>query len=413
MNSMQWGLPIAALALAACSFNGGVPFASAGDTSDADVSIADADPFAPDADPNVPDADLNVPDAQCDPGSGTHFDACAIPVAAGPLVIGADTVYDTDIPGFTTNPNSLPNPPSMTLTQTGQNAILISVTSFEIASGITLRVVGDLPLVVASAGAINIDGRLDLASRTGDLGAGYDSSLCSSNAAQPGLDDGGGASGGGGGGFGSGGGDGGEGDSNGQSSAGGEGGSALADPPLVVRGGCRGAIGGNADGLARAPGSGGGAIQLTSQTSLRISGVVNAGGGGGLASNYASRAGGSGGGSGGYIGLDAPSVVIQNGTCAANGGGGGEGAALGGDGTPEDGEFARANDQPAQGGNAGPAQGGDGGDGGAKNSPDGAVGDGSNGGGGGGGGGVGYLLIWTSDFTEIGTNTLSPDPELI
>jgi len=103
--------------------------------------------------------------------------------------------------------------------------------------------------------------------------------------------------------------------------------------PLV--GGCRGA---RAVGQGAGPiegGTGGGAIQLFSRTSISIAvvdtsvGKISVGGGGGSTNDDTENAhyGGGGGGSGGGVLLEAPEVVLAGAGAiiAANGGGGGSG----------------------------------------------------------------------------------------
>ncbi len=395
-------LALLALLAASCSFDpSGV------------ATSNDADPNAPDSDTRAADADPNAPDAACAGWSAEHFDACNIPSPTGALALGGgDYVYDTDLPGFTTNPDNVAEPAATIVEQTGQDARLISVSSVNLQSGSSLRVVGSLALIIAATGAIGIGGTLDVSSTAGDRGAGGDQPLCSSHAPSPGLPGDSGASGGGGAGFGAAGGTGGVGDDNGQDHPGGPGGTSAAAAP-IVRGGCQGATGGDGDAGDGGPGGfGGGAIQLTSQARVDITGVVVAGGAGGSGSPISSRAGGGGGGSGGYIGIDAPAITIDGGVFAASGCGGGEGADSGGAGTPQDGADSLASDVRAAGGSTGPVSGGNGGLGGALGNDNGNAGLTSPGGGGGGGGGCGHILIWSGDYREQGTFTVSPAAKL-
>lgn len=92
---------------------------------------------------------------------------------------------------------------------------------------------------------------------------------------------------------------------------------------VPLRGGSGGGCGfGGDDG-----GGGGGALQLTSFTSILVSGgTVYAGGAGGDGS--ASRGGGGGAGAGGGILIEAPTILVDGGRLITSGGGGGDGAGI-------------------------------------------------------------------------------------
>jgi hypothetical protein len=154
------------------------------------------------------------------------------------------------------------------------------------------------------------------------------------------------------------------------------GGSRYGDPriTLLVGGGGGGGGGGAAGG------NGGGAIQLASNTSISISGGINAGGCGGKSASGIS--GGGGGGAGGTILLEAPQIAIP-GKLAVNGGGGG------GVGTTTNGANGTLDRTPAAGGTGT----GNGGAGAAASSLDGAASTGLEGGGG--GGGIGRIRLDT------------------
>ena len=130
----------------------------------------------------------------------------------GGLVVDTDATYDTDLGTFIAG--QIPDPVSAVVPQSqGENLRVISVTTLTVTSGVSLRAVGSLPLVVAARGDIEIDGTLDVS----DGGAGANSALCQSSAGSAGTDVGdGGGPGGGGGGFGGTGGAGGTGDLNGR-----------------------------------------------------------------------------------------------------------------------------------------------------------------------------------------------------
>jgi hypothetical protein len=155
-------------------------------------------------------------------------------------------------------------------------------------------------------------------------------------------------------------------------------------------------------------GGGGGALQLASEGTITVSGVINAGGCGGSVGS--ATTGGGGGGSGGAILLEAPTVhVAATGVLAANGGGGGGGGDVTTGGTPiTAGEPGRPNATRASGGSGG-MNGFAGGNGGFSGTPAGQSGSNGNGAGGG-GGGVGRVRLNSSTgAATLDTNsTLSP-----
>ncbi len=104
---------------------------------------------------------------------------------------------------------------------------------------------------------------------------------------------------------------------------GGAAGSSYGTAAITVLLGGSGGGGGSKPGEGGVGGGGGGAIQLISNTEIRVEGGINAGGCGGGKGTGIGGAGG-GGGSGGTILLEAP-VVILKGGLAVNGGGGGGG----------------------------------------------------------------------------------------
>jgi len=411
--------PLLALALLAsgCALDvsaipeGDIPPDAGPDTS-SDVGMPDGDPLdttVRDGDPpdtNPPDTNLpdtNIPDGgfPCESFSAEHFDACMIP-EPGPVLTGSGT--------FDTTTGELDGVPvtSTMIDQGGTPARLISVSGFTVPGGSTFRVVGSMPLIVASWTHITIDGDIDVGSAVGGVtGAGANPSSC--RAATSGAPGDSGSGGGGGGGFGGGGGNGGRGDLNGTERAGGSGGNAAGATPTIVRGGCDGADSGTGRGGGiGAKGAGAGAIQLTARTAISVDGRVLAGGAGGAGGASPSAAGGGGGGSGGYVGLDAPTVTVA-GTLAANGGGGGGGTSLSEPGFA--GDSGRADAMRAAGGSADIADvGTDGGRGGAGSTSEGETVTGIlNGGGGGGGGGVGFVLVFSGAFSSGGA-VMSPDP---
>lgn len=362
----------------------------------------------------------------CTTWSARHFTPCAIPGPGPAVALPAGVItYNTDLPGFVEDPPV--DPPALALAQGGTEAVLISVDSFTIPAGSTLRVIGARPLVIASWSTIDIQGVLDVGSSraANRVGAGSNPALCAANAAMLGDDESGtegGSGGGGGGAFGGNGGKGGPGDTGGEN-PGGNGGSKVVTP-AIVRGGCSGAAGGKAGPGADPPsdantvatgGAGGGAIQLSARVSITVgaSGRVRAGGAGGGAAPLGSAAGGGGGGAGGYIGFDAPAYsFVANARIAANGGGGGtsalfaEAGAPGGDGTDD----------------ATQAPGGTYSDPCAQSGPPGAAGttlDGPNAstttvncGGAGGGGGVGHIVVFGT-FVQPANVVFSPKSNVV
>lgn len=425
-SGRYWGW--LSVVVAACSFDtsGVTGDASdhAPDASQADAVTADAE--EPPDGSTVPDAveppDAQRPDASCEwTYSPQYFDPCASgnPVPKPPLVLGLSGTYhyDTDL-GVLQSPAVVIIPTVDTIID---GARVMWVEGFAIAEGATLRVEGSRPLIVISTGSIAISGTLDASSYWDGIvartGAGADPDDCPVSPPTSGLtcvQHGG--SGGGAGAFGGDGGGGGEGGDtrdcedgiNVDGIPGGEGGVALGAAPSVLRGGCAGRDGAqNESGTVdrgRA-GPGGGAVHLTARGSLVVGGVIQAGGAGGTA-GLDNRSGGGGGGSGGFIGLEAHSIEIQQtGVVAANGGGGGGGC----DNNPAtSGESGLADDVAATGG-AAQGSGGKGGDGGYRDSPAGEPGEPAERGGGGGGGGVGYIVFHSPTTPDVhGDAVVSP-----
>jgi hypothetical protein len=329
-----------------------------------------------------------------------HFMPCDIPEPTGGLTIDGAATYNTTTGELT---GAGASPPS----QVVNGSMLISVSSFTVTAGGTLRVIGDKPLIVASWTTIEIAGLIDAGSNATDNGAGANptdaTNGCQTHVATVGGNNDNGASGGGGGGYLAKGGNGGQGDGGANR---GQGGAAIAQ--LLLLGGCAGAAGGtgNNNETGGAGGPGGGAIQLTAQTSITITGKINAGGGGGLGGKTNNNGtqdggGGGGGGSGGMIGLEAPAVtVMANAAIAANGGGGGQG---GGDTMQgSTGEPGTPSATAAAGGSAGDSVNGHGGAGSAGAAVVGTIGqDSGQNGGGGGGGAAGFIVI-------AGSQTIDP-----
>jgi len=354
----------------------------------------------------------NVPAAGCELWMPRHFAPCDLPTPLGPIQITAAATYDTDRGEFDI---AVPHT-STVVAQTGGGMVrVLSVSTFGVSTGITLRVTGSLPLVIAAWDSITIAGRIDAGSdRGGVTGPGADATGCT--APTPGAAASERGSGGGGaGGFQGAGGDGGAAGYP-MTVMGGMGGAAAPTMMLTarVRGGCPGAASGAAGPGAATPatptstaagGAGGGALQLTAQRAISITGGLRAGGAGGTGAPIGSSAGGGGGGSGGYLGLEAPMIAVA-GSIAATGGGGGGGAtdaAAGGHGP--DGSSAGG-----RGGMAAEDCSGEGGNGASGNSVPG--GDANNNartcGGGGGGGGAGVVAVRSPAYVPTTAANISP-----
>ncbi len=288
-----------------------------------------------------------------------------------------------------------------------------------------LTATGPRPLVLVAATSILVGGTIDVSSTRmpSRRGAGSQGAACTSAGA--GKNDRGGGGGGGGGTFTSRGGNGGTGDTNENGPPAGTatgGGSGPNQPiPSTLRGGCRGAVGGeggDSDGVnPGGPGGlGGGAIALVSGGTITVQGAVYASGAGGgtmlgqfnscAPGNGGFEQGGGGGGAGGMVVLDGAALAVP-GKIAANGGGGGGGGACHGGSSGSDGTTNLWNVQ-ASGGIGDTANGGA--NGGAGSARGGAISlDGGNdiSGGGGGGGGLGY--VWTKGPLTNGA-MISPAP---
>lgn len=337
--------------------------------------------------------DTTQPDgARCTGWTPRHFDACTIPDPTGPMMLTTAGVYAYD-----TTLGTLSGPGGVAISHASQIVAagrVISVDAFEVGPGVTLRVTGPQPLIVASWSTVQIAGTIDASSTALVAGGGSNPAACATHAALPGTNNAGGAGGGGGGSLSGGGGPGGTGD--GGNAPGGMGGPAVVMAPLLV-GGCSGGKGGDGNQPGGIAGKGGGAVQLTARMALTItaSARLTAGGAAGGAGQASNGAGG-GGGSGGMLGLQGATVAVAAGAIlAANGGGGGEGS---GNQQGVAGQDARVSAVRALGG-AGGSDAGDGGNGGAATTLAGLAGsnDGTYGGGGG-GGGTGFIVV-TSDTT--------------
>lgn len=303
---------------------------------------------------------------------------------------------------------------------------VFALDTMTVATGGTLRWIGDVPGIVLAKGPIVVDGTIDLsggllacdfASACGVAddrrcsgpgpGLGGGDSADGSGTGRGGRGNVGGASsehGGGGGGFGAVGGKGGGSDGG---SFGIVYGTATLTPLVAGSGGGGGRSGGS---TTLYGGGGGGGLQLTSLGSISITGTIKASGGGGGYGGNTFGHGGGGGGSGGALLLEAANLTIT-GAVTANGGGGGAGKAPSLD--PSNGEDGRGDATAAFGGSGAGAF--SGGNGGMLTVPTGRQGlpitntpsDGS----GGGGGGVGRIYLRSrAGGIMITGGTVSPMP---
>jgi hypothetical protein len=315
-------------------------------------------------------------------GLATYLDMAA----GGPdVVLGPGSTIDTETgvvysgAASVTIPNFLIDMPSPT-----PDVRVFVVRTLTISGTTTVAKEGPAVAIVAD-GDITITATLDLSASATQPGAGASSCVAASWSETPTSP----SPGGGGGGRGTRGGNGGS--ANGGTIAGLAGVAADSNYTVVpLEGGCSGgtvfewtSYFAQADG-----GAGGGALQLVSRSSVRLTGngVINASGGGGRASSHATYAtGGGGGGSGGVVLIEAPQVVLDGaGVVVAAKGGGGAAASVSA--TAAHGANGGTNSTPAPGGTAaGQASGGAGGTG-PTAATAGGNGSASNDGGGGGGG---------------------------
>jgi hypothetical protein len=269
-----------------------------------------------------------------------------------------------------------------------------------------VHAIGSKPLVLVATDTIEISGQLDAASHRGATPSMYTTAFVGAGANPAGgCNPGDVPTNGGGGAGGTLTADGGNG---GDSATGGgnDGGVAGVAPTFMgLRGGCPGQNG--ARGTPGQGGNGGGALYLIANTSITISGEINASGEGGHP-GVTGGAGGGGGGSGGMIGLDAPAIT-NTGVVYANGGGGGEGSGNTTVGSPGN-EPNSAGAAPASMDSSNGGAGGAGGAGGsAGGPPTGGPGQNVNGfGGGGGGGGTGLIRVFRGTLTGNFSPTRTP-----
>ncbi|HEY5922877.1 MAG TPA: hypothetical protein VIV11_14460 [Kofleriaceae bacterium] len=283
------------------------------------------------------DASVDAPDG---PPGEVCFGSGFVRACFASAPTGTQTFSSADV--ITTDNDSL--------CETTTNAVpacVVAAESITINSGVLIGASGMRPLVLVATQTITINGTLAVgSSRTFNfVGAGADMPGCDAGTPPTGT------SGGAGGSFGG---------AGGQGAAVGTAGIAGAALNVTtLRGGCSGQPGSD----NTAPGGrgrGGGAVYLIAETSITVSGAINASGGGGGGGGLSASAGAGGGGSGGFIGLDSP-MIANSGSIFANGGGGGEGSGASTSGNNGQDPMAAIN--AAQGGAGGSNFGTDGGDG--------------------------------------------------
>ena len=386
---------------------------------------------APDGDGDASTDGQTDAGAPCDPwGERLFFEPCedsrfAPPETVAPVMIVADATYDTENDTFIAGTAPMVSH-RFTAMVGGRMARVWLTEEFVLGEGITLRVVGSLPLLIAARLHVRITGRLDFDSiYTYDVnlaqvdvlpGAGQSRPKCADVATLTGESNTSGGAGGAGASF----------ISAGSTSGGSDrGGTAAVSPAAVIppssdmffAGGCRGGSGGAGNGGDPGEGGfGGGAVMISSIGPLQIAaaGEVFASGSGGYGQTSSGRNGAGGGGSGGMIVLEGPDVTVD-GTVAANGGGGGGGANGNFINSSERslllaGQNGRCDTSAAQGAQGeGSDSGGDGAALDVPASPADVLGDR---GGPGGGGGGGLVLLVAPDRASIqdGENTVSPQP---
>lgn len=294
--------------------------------------------------------------------------------------------------------------PFATVTTSGSSPRVVSLLDFVITPSATLRILGPDPTIVVVHGNATINGIVTVSAIGSTSGAGAAPCAAMDGGNADGLLAKSAGGGGAGGAFGTAGAGGGTGDTIGPSTPGGAPMSPQGNAELVpLRGGCRGAFGGEEHPTAVAsPGLGGGAggaFQLSVRDTLSLGGAArlqSSGGGGRRATNVSNGlgthagAGGGGGGGGGAIFLEAHQISINaSAILCANGGGGGGGShdsSNGADGSDGVCALSKA---------AGGSGDGNGGDGAFDTfgSTVGLPGGGDDGGGGGGGGGAGRIRV--------------------
>jgi hypothetical protein len=238
-------------------------------------------------------------------GTGT-FTICPDAPLADAVTLTPDLITDT---------SPLCTASSTTWTQAGQpTSCIVFARSITVD---TTRAWGSKPLVLVATETIAITSLLDASAHGGYWGPASNPAVCNPPAF-PGP-----YSGGAGGSFMTTGGNGGS--HTNPTGAASLAGAPVSTPPLLLRGGCPGVVGGD-NFSSSTYGSGGGAVYLVAGTSITLAAgaIINASGAGATAGLDISN-GGSGGGSGGMIVLHAAAIAASGAFIVANGGGGAEG----------------------------------------------------------------------------------------
>ncbi|HUS33281.1 MAG TPA: hypothetical protein VMZ53_32485 [Kofleriaceae bacterium] len=341
----------------------------------------------------------------------------------GPGVAGLAQVCLTEAPPPSWTPNGevhtggTTNDCSMLQMQSGTSTELCIIAARNITLGGFLPTSGTRPLVLLATdtftlldtGGISVDSRRV----AGRNGPGANESSCPG--APAGTASTTGSSGGAGGSFGGRGGNGGKGTGSAQGATA----TAAITGLAVVRGGCRGGLGGG----PVPSGASGGAIYIIAGKRVEIAGAIDASGEGGGGGDIALAMGlggdgGGGGGSGGLIGIDAPMIhIASSAKLIANGGGGGGGGdgAVGGSasgGAGGEADLSAPPTFPARGGTGGTASGtgGRGASGTAGPDPGQPAGTNVSGSGGGGGGGGAGIIRFYGPTSSVVNESLSVSP---
>ncbi|HEX4416795.1 MAG TPA: hypothetical protein VH165_02800 [Kofleriaceae bacterium] len=281
----------------------------------------------------------DTPDAAVAGDAAVAIDAPA-PVAGLPLHVLAATVVagapdlvlaagGAGNPTIDTGNLTINGAPSIYLVRQDPYAVLFT-NAFAVQGPLTIT--GSAPLIVVASDQITLDSGIDLhataaAPGPGAMTAGTGAGTAGASYLVPSVGERE-SSGGGGGSYGTLGGPGGTSDTT-HTPAGASGVRYGMQPADPLVGGSPGGAGGFGSGTTAQGGAGGGALQLSSAVSIRVSATINAGGGGG-GTGGSGLAGGGGGGAGGEILLEAPAITMTGGgTLVANGGGGGGGGANG------------------------------------------------------------------------------------
>ena len=347
--------------------------------------------------------DAPPPDAPaCWPILPTNYDPCdgTFPAGANAIALDSGTI-DTVAGTFTSvTGGSIQICTSYTSTA-GATSCLVRAPRFTVNAGANIIITGSLPLLVVADSDITVSGTLEVSNINNDTncpGTGASGAVAGTT-----------GSGGAGGSYGGAGAEGGTASGFAGGAAGAATGNTAIDP---LRMGCPGGLGasGNAATVGRGlRGSGGGAIELSSKTSVVVTGRIHANGGGGGGGGNAGgiTSAGGGGGAGGSVLLEAPIVNVANNSevCAVGGGGGG-----GGGGTTMAGSGADGNGcNPGLGGQGGTGA-GFGGAGGGATIPAARGGDAMNSASsaGGGGGSVGRIRFHAGTLMNVGTVVPAP-----